>query len=352
MTEPLLQAKGLWKSFELYSRRRWFANRTDSASRFRPALIDATLTVAAGETLGIVGESGSGKSTLARCLTLLIPPDRGEVVFRGGDLTRLRPRQLRPLRRQLQTVFQDPYSSLNPRMTVGATLAEVLRVHDLVPRGGMKERVTELLDMVGLPQTATRKYPSEFSGGQRQRISIARALAAEPALLIADEPVSSLDVSIQAQILNLLVDLQDRLGLAMVFIGHDLPVVTYVAPQLAVMLSGRIVELLPKGVPLSRARHPYTRDLLAAVPSITSPSLPAIALSRGPAEAPFSLDRCVYWERCKFRSDECCETESPPLREIEPGHHVACFYDIPLETPATGITTEARVEIPPDTTSA
>src|SRR5256885_7277598 len=258
----LLVAEHLTKTYA--HRRGWSSppGRAGVPDAVRPALADASLSLERGESVGVVGESGSGKSTFARCLALLERPDVGRVLLDGIDLTGLGAGPLRRVRRRIQVVFQDPYSSLNPRLTVGSTLREVLLVHRLAARDRIDRRVDELLDQVRLPARAVDRYPSDFSGGQRQRICIARALAATPDILIADEPVSALDVSIQAQILNLLIRLRDELGLTMIFISHDLHVVRRVAPRIAVMFGGRIVELLPPGVALEDARHPYTQALL------------------------------------------------------------------------------------------
>ena len=274
----VLRAEGLCRSYHhergsLLARVR---GAPDPRARVRPALWDVSFALGRGEVLGIVGESGSGKSTLARCVTLLERPDAGRVLFDGHDLTAMRSSELRRHRRRIQVVFQDPYSSLNPRYTVQSQLAEVLTVHRLVPAGAVETRIGELLDQVGLPGSARHRYPADFSGGQRQRICIARALAAEPAVLIADEAVSALDVSIQAQILNLLLDLQERLSLAMIFISHNLHVVRHVAPRVAVMFGGRIVETIPAGVDLEDARHPYTRALIAAVPKLETRGFEAL----------------------------------------------------------------------------
>ena len=325
MSEPILVAKGLWKS---YGNSGSFL-REGATNKPRPALIDVSLTLEPGQILGIVGESGSGKSTLARCLTLLERPDRGTVLFRREDLTAMSASQLRSRRRYIQTIFQDPYSSLNPRLTVGDTLAEVLTVHRLVERGAVDNRVAELLDQVGLPITAAKRYPADFSGGQRQRICIARALAAEPVVIIADEPVSALDVSVRAQIVNLLVDLNRELNLAVIFIGHDLILVDHIAQNMAVMLGGQIVELLPANLGLEHARHPYTKELLAAVPRLepreyNDTDQPIVELSRD-----LPTMGCPYWQRCPHRLDPKCETQTPTLREIGPGHFVASFYDAP-----------------------
>jgi ABC-type oligopeptide transport system ATPase subunit len=263
MSEPILIAEGLSK---IYPIRGLQLGR--GAPPPRPALTNASFRLERGEILGVVGESGSGKTTLARCIALLERPDTGRVLFRGEDLTRLPREQLRLRRRNIQTIFQDPYASLNPRMKVGSALAEVMLVHHLASRSFVHARVSECLQRVGLPPEAADAYPSAFSGGQRQRICIARALAAEPDVLIADEPVSSLDVSVQAQVVNLLLDLRDTLGLSVIFIGHDLQLINFIAPRVIVMLQGEIVETIPEGMPLSAATHRYTRELLNAVPTL------------------------------------------------------------------------------------
>jgi ABC-type glutathione transport system ATPase component len=261
MGEPLLAGENLSKS---YAKRGPF--RLGGSAK--PALIDASLRIDRGEIVGVVGESGSGKTTLARCLALLTRAESGRVMFKGDDLSKLSGRELRAKRRYIQTIFQDPYASLNPRLRVGDALAEVIRVHRLAAGAKVTERVMELLDQVGLPSSAASAYPATFSGGQRQRICIARALAAEPEVLIADEPVSALDVSIQAQVVNLLLDLRDRLGLAIIFIGHDLQLVNFIAPRVVIMLGGRIVETIPEDKSLADAEHPYTRTLLEMVPRL------------------------------------------------------------------------------------
>ena len=286
----------------------------------QPALVDVSLGLRRGEVLGLVGESGSGKSTLARCASLLERPDQGRVVLGGTDLTALSPRQLRLQRRRIQIIFQDPYSSLNPRMTVGAALSEVLHVHRLATGSAVQARVSDLLDLVGLPATAAARYPSDFSGGQRQRVCIARALAASPDVLIADEAVSSLDVSIQAQILNLLIDLLAELQFTMLFISHDLHVVRRIAPTIAVMFGGRIVETLPSSVPLEGALHPYTRALLAALPSLgTDRARPSASPDVDGSVAALG---CPYRNRCPAAFERC--TENPELLECSDAHFVAC----------------------------
>jgi ABC-type glutathione transport system ATPase component len=253
MSEPLLRVEGVMKKY---------------AGAARPALANASFELSKGEILGVVGESGSGKTTLARCVALLERPDAGRIVFKGEDLATLKESALRKRRRGIQTVFQDPYASLNPARKIGDTLAEVLRVHGLAAGEGVKTRVAELLDQVGLPASAADAYPKSFSGGQRQRICIARALAAEPDILIADEPVSSLDVSVQAQVVNLILDLKDRLGLSVIFIGHDLQLIDFIAPRVLVMLAGEIVETIPADRSIADATHEYTRALLQAVPKL------------------------------------------------------------------------------------
>jgi oligopeptide/dipeptide ABC transporter ATP-binding protein len=273
--------------------------------------------------LGVVGESGSGKTTLARCLTMLVRPDAGRVVLEGRDLGALGGRALRAHRRRIQVIFQDPYASLNPRLSVAAALEEVLRVHDLVPRVDVARRVAELLDLVGLSARAGARYPSDFSGGQRQRICIARALAAEPSVLVADEAVSALDVSIQAQVINLLLSLRERLGLSIVFISHDLHVVRRVAPKIVVMFGGRIVEMLPPDVPLEGAEHPYTRALVAAVPRLDAMALPEVEAREVTAALP--SEGCPFRDRCRLATD-ICTVEDPPLRPAAGGVVVACHH--------------------------
>jgi len=263
MSEPLLRVEGLSKA---YASGGGFLRRAHAG--LRPALAPASFDLAEGEILGVVGESGSGKTTLARCIALLERPDAGKVIFKGEDLVALRATDLRQRRRGIQTVFQDPYASLNPRKKVGDALGEVMLVHGLANRHTVEAQVAALLDQVGLPATAAQAYPKAFSGGQRQRICIARALAAQPEILIADEPVSSLDVSVQAQVVNLILDLRDRLGLSVIFIGHDLHLIDFIAPRVLVMLAGEIVETIPADRSIDEARHDYTRALVQAVPKL------------------------------------------------------------------------------------
>jgi oligopeptide transport system ATP-binding protein len=292
------------------------------------AVDDVSFTIQRGETLGLVGESGCGKTTTGRAILQLDPPTSGQVLFEGRDLTTLDESGLRDMRRRMQVIFQDPYSSLNPRMTVGQILAEPLKVHGIVTAPGARAaRVRDLLRRVGLlPQHAAR-YPHELSGGQRQRVGIARALAMEPALIVCDEPVSALDVSIQAQIINLLEDLQQELGLTYLFIAHDLAVVRHISDRIAVMYLGKIVELADRRALYEDPQHPYTKALLAAVP-IPDPELEAtrerVVLG---GEVPSALSPpsgCVFHPRCPIAVVRCREIV-PELREVKPAHRAACL---------------------------
>jgi ABC-type glutathione transport system ATPase component len=330
--ESILEASGLWKTYGP----RGPAGRGRNAGR--PALIDASISLHRGEVLGVVGESGSGKTTLARCLALLERPDSGTVRLDGEELTALPIRALRQRRRRIQTVFQDPYASLNPRIRVGEAIAEVIRVHRLAPRGEVDAKVGRLIDLVGLPRAAAGRFPTEFSGGQRQRICIARALAAEPDVLIADEPVSALDVSIRAQILNLLLDLRDQFGLSIVFIGHDLFVVDFIGDRIAVMLGGQVVEILPAAGRLGAALHPYSRELIAAAPTIAVAGALEAETSDGPVGGAPPVIGCPYLQRCPYRSDPRCATEYPKLAPVGDGHYIASFCELTrVEAPAAPI---------------
>jgi oligopeptide/dipeptide ABC transporter ATP-binding protein len=284
-----------------------------------------------GGTLGLVGESGCGKSTVARLVTRLLEPTGGEIVYDGRDITHWKSRALRPLRREIQLVFQDPYSSLNPRRTVGTIVGEPLRLQRIGTRSERRSRVRELLEVVGLNPEHYNRYPHEFSGGQRQRIGIARALITTPKLVVADEPVSALDVSIQAQILNLLAELQGEFGLTYLFIAHDLNVVRHVSDRIAVMYLGKIVELSPAAELHSRPIHPYTEALLSAVPSVETDArerLRGRIVLRGDPPSPVAPPpACRFHTRCRYAT-EICRTVEPPLVDHGGGHLAACHHPL------------------------
>ena len=302
---PVLEVVGLCKSFAL-DRGFGAMLRGDPPRKLR-ALDDVSFAVQRGQTLGIVGESGCGKSTLARSLVRLGEPDSGAILFEGKDVLGLRGSNRQRYNRQVQMVFQDPYGSLDPRQKVGAALGEALRVHGIVPSGEIAARIDKLLDLVGLGGDAALRYPHEFSGGQRQRIGIARALAVEPQVLIADEPVSALDVSVQAQIVNLLLDLQARLGLTLIFISHDLRIVRHVAHTIAVMYLGRIVEIGPAQQLYEAPRHPYARALLAAVPDLRPGQRGREAVA-GEIPSPLAPPSgCTFHPRCPLAQPRCRE---------------------------------------------
>jgi peptide/nickel transport system ATP-binding protein/oligopeptide transport system ATP-binding protein len=297
------------------------------------AVDGVSFSVEAGKTLALVGESGCGKSTLSRLVLRLIEPDAGKIRFEGRDLLGLNARDLRAFRRHAQIIFQDPYASLNPRMTVHQILSEPLALHDLVPPRGRRARVEELLRLVGLEPRFARRYPHEFSGGQRQRVAIARALAVEPKLIICDEPVSALDVSIRSQILNLLRDLQDRLGLTYIFVSHDLAVVKHIADRVAVMNLGQIVETADAEELFGSPRHPYTRALLSAIPTPNPGAKRARLLLKG--EMPSALnppDGCHFHTRCPYVIDRC-HVERPVLSGGPDGHATACHRTAELPPP-------------------
>jgi peptide/nickel transport system ATP-binding protein len=282
-----------------------------------------------GETLGLVGESGCGKTTVGRTLLRLYEPTEGRILFEGNDIALLSTKELRRLRRRMQMIFQDPYSSLNPRQNVGNLVAEPMKVHGVGAAGDIDKAVRELLDVVGLPKDAANRYPHEFSGGQRQRIGLARSLALNPDLIVADEPVSALDVSIQAQIINLLEDLQNEFDLTYLFIAHDLAVVRHISDRIAVMYLGKIMEVAPSDRLYVAPLHPYTMALLSAVP-IPDPAVEhareRILLAGdlpSPANPPAG---CRFHTRCPFKQEERCDTEVPELRVLEGGGAVACHY--------------------------
>ena len=321
MSEALLEVHHLVKHFPAGG-----GVLAKSAGMVR-AVDDVSFAIRAGETLGLVGESGCGKTTTGRCILQLERPTSGQILFDGVDLAALDERALRSVRRRVQVIFQDPYSSLNPRMTVGQILAEPLKVHGIVRGNVAREaRVHELLDQVGLLRQHALRYPHQLSGGQRQRVGIARALAMEPVLIVCDEPVSALDVSIQAQIINLLEDLQSRLGLTYLFIAHDLSVVRHISARVAVMYLGKIVEITDRQALYDEPLHPYTRALLSAVP-IPDPELEARrsrTVLRGEVPSPLNPPAgCVFHPRCPLAMERC-SVEVPLLREVKPGHWAAC----------------------------
>ena len=319
--EPLLSVRDL---------RKHFAVRGGILSRVVDkvhAVDGVSFDIAPGETLGLVGESGCGKSTTGRCILRLIEPSSGEVWFQGADVMKMDRNALQAMRRDMQIIFQDPYASLNPRLTIGAIIGEALIIHKLVKsRQAMEDRVVQLLETVGLRPDHMRRFPHEFSGGQRQRIGIARALAVEPKLLICDEPVSALDVSIQAQVINLLEDLQEQFGLTYLFIAHDLSVVEHISTRIAVMYLGRVVEIAPAAELYDTPLHPYSEALLSAVP-IPDPTIKRKRIMlQGDVPNPIRPPSgCHFHTRCPIAKPDCA-TRVPELRESKPGHWVSCHY--------------------------
>jgi len=319
-TEPLLRVSHLVKNFPART------TLLGASGEMVHAVDDVSFEIGAGETLGLVGESGCGKSTTGRCVLRLIEPSSGEVWLEGKPVYELEGKALGALRRDMQIIFQDPYASLNPRMSVGAIIGEALIIHKLAPnRTEFEDRIAELLRLVGLNVDHMRRYPHEFSGGQRQRIGIARALAVSPKLIVCDEPVSALDVSVQAQVINLLADLQEEFGLGYLFIAHDLAVVQHISTRVAVMYLGRIVELAPAEELYDNPRHPYTEALLSAVP-IPDPTLKKDRV-RLEGDIPNPIhppSGCHFHTRCPIRELPLCGTEKPELKQTADGHWVAC----------------------------
>jgi oligopeptide transport system ATP-binding protein len=319
MSEPLLEVKALKVHFPVnagpFARTREFVRAVDGVS----------FTIAPGETVGLVGESGCGKTTLGRAVIRLVEPTEGRIIFEGEDLASLKGRALRARRRKFQMIFQDPYGSLNPRATVEDIIGEALDIHHLAPNAAARrQRVESLLKDVGLDASHAQRYPHEFSGGQRQRIGIARALAVEPTLIVCDEPVSALDVSVQAQIVNLLRDLQQEHGIAYLFVAHDLAVVRHLSRRILVMYLGRIVESGEARTTCRSPKHPYTQALISAVPVVDPDSKRGRIILSGDVPSPIHPPGgCPFHPRCPI-AEPRCKTEVPALREIEPGHWVSC----------------------------
>jgi len=314
-TTPILQVRELKKSFAV---RRGFLQRSGSAIR---AVDGVDLEIQPHQTLGLVGESGCGKSTVARLILRLLLPDSGRIRFEDQEISDFDERTFKPLRKRMQMIFQDPYSSLNPRMTVAQSIGEGVRMAGIESKPDQRRRIEQLLDMVGMPKASADRYPHEFSGGQRQRVGIARALSVAPRLILCDEPISALDVSIQAQIINLLKDLQQELGLSYLFISHDLNVVSYICDHVCVMYRGQIMESAPADMLFESARHPYTLKLLAAIPGSKEVEQTDPALTQkksGPSTG------CGFGEQCPVAVDRCL-AQTPALREVAPKHFVRCW---------------------------
>jgi oligopeptide/dipeptide ABC transporter ATP-binding protein len=345
MTHPtnvLISAEEITKEFKLP--RSMLRRLRGQPSLAVHALNGVSFDLHRGETLGIVGESGCGKSTLARCIVRLYDCDDGKVLFEGEDIAHLIGPARRAFNRRVQMIFQDPYSSLNPRMTFRQVLAEALSVHKMRPKAEIPRRIAELLELVRLPSDAADRYPHEFSGGQRQRIGIARALAVEPEVLVADELVSALDVSVQAQVVNLLLQLQEQLQLTVVFVAHDLRLVRHISHRVAVMYLGRIVEIGPTESLFSAPRHPYTKALLDAAPELDPSRRTVTIAARGELPSPINLPKgCAFNTRCPFAFDRCFVDE-PLLASRGPSHQAACHltnFGLPIAPNALSATDRA-----------
>lgn len=325
MSEYLLEVKNLKKRFPIKGG--LFGREVAAVN----AVNDVSFKIKRGETLGLVGESGCGKTTLGRCILRLIEPTEGEIFFNGKDICKFDKTEMREIRRKIQIIFQDPYASLNPRMTVGGILSEPMEIHNLHPKKeDRKKRLLELLDQVQLPEDALNKYPHEFSGGQRQRICIARALAVEPEFIVCDEPVSALDVSVQAQVVNLLMDLQKKLGITFLFIAHDLKVVEYISKSVAVMYLGNMVEVAEASELYGHARHPYTKALFSAIPHADPSFKKDRIFLEGDIPSPMNPPAgCHFHPRCWMATDEC-KQKYPEVTDQSSSHAYRCFNPISL----------------------
>lgn len=322
--QPLLHIEDMVKQFPV--KQTLFEILGRRPMRYVRAVDGVSLDVMRGETVGLVGESGCGKSTLAKTICRLYSPDGGKALFDGEDVLSMDKHALQQVRYKMQMVFQDPYSSLNPRMTVRQMFYEVLGVHKLCAPGDRERESLRILDLVGLDRNALDRYPSQFSGGQRQRISIARALAMKPELLIADEPVSALDVSIQAQVINLLIELKQNLNLTMLFISHDLRVVRYISDRVVVMYLGKVVEMGESEALFDHPRHPYTDILMKAAPAVDPDAHGREYAIQGETPSPLNIPKgCRFHPRCPFAKDRC-RCEEPELKEVSPGRFVACHF--------------------------